>query len=160
MDEIRCSIEVREVEGKPARLTGVIMPYGERAKDRPEVFEVGSLKWDVGGIVLNRMHQRGSPILRFTPVEAAGRLTVDAEIPDTVAGRDARAEIQSGLLAGMSIEFRAVRQTIVGGVRRISEAILSGAGLVDSPSYATATVEARAKAARRESDSHVREFML
>ena len=43
MDEIRCSIEVREVEGKPARLVGVLMPYGERAKDRAEVFERSSL---------------------------------------------------------------------------------------------------------------------
>ena len=48
MDEIRCSIEVREDEGKPAGLVGTLMAYGERAKDRPEVFEVGSLKWDVG----------------------------------------------------------------------------------------------------------------
>ena len=149
MDEIRCAIEVREVEGKPARLVGTLMPFGQRAKDRPEMFERGSLSWDAGGIVLNRQHQRGSPILRFTPVEIEGRLTVDAAIPDTMAGRDALAEIKGGLFRGLSIEFRAVRQTIVAGVRRISEAVLTGAGLVDRGSYAAATVEVRRRAQQR-----------
>ena len=149
MDEIRCAIEVREDEGKPARLVGTLMPFGVQAQDRAELFESGSLKWDAGGIILNRQHQRGSPILRFTPVEAEGRLTVDAEIPDTTAGRDALAEIRSGLFKGLSIEFRAVRQTIVAGVRRISEAVLTGAGLVDSGSYEAATVEVRRREQRR-----------
>ena len=144
MDEIRCRIEVREDEGKPARLVGTLMPFGvSRRRIRAELFERGSLSWDAGGIVLNRQHQRGSPILRFTPVEAEGRLTVDEEIPDTTAGRDALAEIKGGLFRGLSIEFRSVRQTIVAGVRRISEAVLTGAGLVDSGSYESATVEVR-----------------
>ena len=159
MDEIRCEVRLAEVEGKPTRLVGTIMPYGEQAKDRAEVFTPGSLKWDAGGIVLNRQHQRSAPILRFTPIEAEGRLTIDAEIPRTTAGADCEAEIRSGLFKGLSIEFRAVKQTIVGGVRRITEAVLTGAGLVDSGSYAGATVEARAEAARREGD-RVREFML
>ena len=162
MDEIRCSIEVREHEGVN-RLVGVLMPYGERAKDRAEVFESGSLSWAEGGIILNRQHQRGSPILRFTPVEVEGRLTIDAPIPKTTAGADALAELTGPqpLFKGLSIEFRAVRQTIVSGVRRISEAVLTGAGLVDSPSYSQATVEARAKveaAALREREAL--EFIL
>ena len=148
-DEIRCAIEVREDEGKPARLVGTLMPFGVQAQDRAELFESGSLKWDAGGIILNRQHQRGSPILRFTPVEVEGRLTVDAEIPDTTAGRDALAEIKGGLFRGLSIEFRSVRQTIVAGVRRISEAVLTGAGLVDSGSYESATVEVRRREQQR-----------
>ena len=161
MDEIRCAIELRENEGKPARLVGVLMPFGVQAQDRAEVFERGSLKWDAGGIVLNRMHSRQSPILRFTPVEVEGRLTIDAPIPSTVAGSDCEAEIRSGLFKGLSVEFRAVRQTIVGGVRRISEAVLTGAGLVDSPSYSQATVEARAGAeAAAIRDREALEFLL
>ena len=150
MDEIRCSIKIEDrAEGEPKRLTGTLMVYGERAKDRPEVFEVGSLKWD-GPLILNRQHSRQNPILRFTPVEVEGRLTIDAPIPDTVAGRDALAELSgpSPLFRGLSIEFRAVRQTIVGGVRRITSAVLSAAALVDSGSYEAATVEARELAAR------------
>ena len=149
MDEIRCSIKIEgRAEGKPARLTGTLMVYNERARDRPEVFEVGSLKWDASGIVLNRQHNRAAPILRLHPVEVEGRLVVDEEIPDTVAGRAATAEIRSGLFRGLSIEFRAVRQTIVGGVRRIGDAVLSAAALVDSGSYEGATVEARERALR------------
>ena len=163
MDEIRCSIEVREAEGKPARLVGTLLPFNEQARDRPELFEPGSLTWAEGGIVLNRQHTRSAPILRFVPVESEGRLMVDAPIPDTAAGRDALAELTGPqpLFKGLSIEFRAVRQTIVGGVRRISEAVLLGAGLVDVGSYAGATVEARAKAdAAAIRDRHLREFML
>ena len=145
-NEIRCAIELREDEGKPARLVGTLLPFGVQAQDRREVFEPGSLKWAAGGIVLNRQHQRAAPILRFTPVEVGNGLKVDVPLPDTTAGRDAAAEIRGGLFKGLSIEFRAVRERFVGGVRRISEAVLTGAGLVDSPSYSQATVEARARA--------------
>ena len=164
MDEIRCSIEVedREVEGKPTRIVGTLMAFGERAKDRAEVFEVGSLSWPESGIILNRQHSRAAPILRFTPVEVEGRLMVDAAVPDTAAGRDALAELSGPhpLFKCLSIEFRAVRQSIVAGVRRISEAVLTGAGLVDEGAYASAVVEARELAERSASDRHTREFLL
>ena len=143
MDEIRCAIEVREVEGKPARLVGTLLPFNERALDRPELFESGSLSWPSDGVLLRRQHAREFPIMRFVPVEVEGRLTINQELPDTIAGRDAAAEIRSGLFKGLSVEFKAVRQNIVGGVRRISEAFLTGAGLVDSGAYESATVEAR-----------------
>ena len=161
MDEIRFAIKIEDrAEGKP-RLIGTLMSYNERAKDRAEVFEPGSLKWDAGGIVLNRMHIRGAPILRFKPIESEGRVLIDAEIPSTVAGADALAEVKSGLFRGLSIEFRAVKQTFVLGVRRISEAVLSGAALVDAGSYQEAKVEARAKAARdRDERDRWKEFIL
>ena len=160
MDEIRCKIEVREGEGKPARLIGVLMPYNTEARDRREVFEVGSLSWDEKGIVVNRMHQRSSPIMRVVPIEVDGRLTIDQELPDTVAGRDCASEVRSGLLTGMSVEFRSIKESIVGGVRRISAAVLSAAACVDSASYEGAVVEARELAVRRASDRHTREFLL
>ena len=162
MDEIRCKVEVREVEGKPTRLVGVLMPYGERAKDRAEVFEPGSLKWDKGGITVNRMHQRASPIMRVVPVEVEGRLMIDQEIPDTVAGRDCASEVRSGLLASLSVEFRSIRERVVGGIRHLVEAELTGAAVCDAGAYASATVEARARAeaANRERNRHLREFPL
>ena len=147
MDEIRCSIEIREDTERlsPGRLVGVLMAYGTRAKDRAEVFEVGSLKWDAAGIVVNRQHLRSAPIARLVPTVDGNKVRIDAPLPDTTAGRDAAAEIRSGLLRGLSVEFKAVRQSIVGGVRRITEAVLSGAAIVDSPSYAAASVEVREK---------------
>ena len=149
MDELRMKIELREDKTRqtPGRLVGTLLTYGERAKDRAEVFEAGSVSWPSEGVVLRRQHQRASPILRFTPVEVEGRLTVDAAIPDTTAGRDTLAELSGPhpLFKGLSVEFRAVKQSIVAGVRRIRKAVLTGAGLVDSGAYGSATVEVRAK---------------
>ena len=160
MDEIRCEIRLsEEVEGKPTRLVGVLMDYGTEARDRREVFEASALKWD-GPLILNRQHSRKNPILKFTPIEASGRVSIDVEVPSTVAGSDAVEEIRSGLFSGISIEFKSIKEVFVGGVRRISEAVLTGAGLVDTPAYSSSVVEARAKAARRESTRHTREFLL
>ena len=77
------------------------------------------------------------------------QVVLDAPLPDTTAGRDAAAEIRSGLLPGLSVEFRATRERMAGGVRRIRSALLTGAGLVDSPSYSGSTVEVRQRERRR-----------
>ena len=111
MDEIRFGIEIRDDEQRgPGRLSGRLIRYGERAKDRPELFEPGALRWPDGGVVLNRQHERRSPILRFTPVVEGNEVRIDAVLPDTTSGRDAAAEIRSGLFRGLSIEFKAVCQ--------------------------------------------------
>ena len=41
--EIRCKVELREDDtlASPGRLTGTLLTYGERASDRPELFERG-----------------------------------------------------------------------------------------------------------------------
>ena len=158
MDEFRCAIKIREQEGVN-RLVGVLMNYGERAKDRAEVFEPGSLKWD-GPLILNRQHERKNPILKFTPTESEGRVLIDVELPTTSAGIDALAEVRSGLFGSLSIEFKSIKETFVGGCRRISEAILTGAALCDAGAYSSSVVEARAEAVRRASDQHTREFLL
>ena len=149
--EIRCAVELRE-DGErqsPGRLTGVLLRYGERAHDRPELFEAGALRWPDNGIVLRRQHNRGQPITRVIPELRAGAVVLDAPLPDTAAGRDAAREIRDGLFTGLSIEFRATAQTYRGGVRRISGALLNAAGLVDTPSYSGSTVEVRGKRGRR-----------
>ena len=146
-DELRCRIEIRQdatVPG-PGRISGVLLQYGERASDRPEVFEAGALRWPDNGIVLRRQHARGNPIMRVQPETRGSTVVIDAPLPDTTAGRDAAREIRSGLLGGLSVEFRATAQQHVEGVRRIRAALLSGAGLVDEPSYAGSRVEVRAR---------------
>ena len=70
---------------------------------------------------------------------------IDQPLPDSPAGRDAAVEIRSGLMRGLSVEFKALRARMVNGVRRISEAALVAGGLVDDPSYASARVEVRDK---------------
>ena len=69
--------------------------------------------------------------------------------PTRPPGGDAATEIRTGLLTGLSIEFRASRQSYAGGVRSISDALLVGAGLVDTPSYTGSRVEVRGRKRRR-----------
>ena len=148
-NEIRFSIELRADESRqgPGRIVGQLMRYGVLAQDRRELFEADSLEWPDDGVVLNRQHQRGSPILRFTPTVDGSEVRIDTGLPDTTAGRDAATEIRSGLLRGLSIEFRSLKERVSGGVRRIQRAALTGAGLVDTPAYQSA-VELRSKRRR------------
>ena len=149
--EIRCAIEVRADASRmsPGRLYGVLIRYQERASDRPELFEAGALSWPENGIVLNRQHQRGSPIMRVVPIVQGNSVVLDSALPDTQAGRDTAAEIRAGLFNGLSVEFKAIKQRFEGGVRKIGAAILKAAAIVDSPSYAGSAVEVRGKGRRR-----------
>ena len=155
MGEFRCDIEIREVEDRsaPGRLRGVLMNYGTRHRSLPEIFEPGSLKWPEDGIVLRRQHDRKSPIMRVVPEIRGDTVVIDAPLPDTQAGRDTAAEIRSGLFRGLSVEFDAIGQMWSGGLRRIRNAMLTGAGLVDRPAYPTAAVEVRADAPMTEERS-------
>ena len=151
-DEIRCSIEVRADDSRqsPGRIVGTVMAYNTIAKDRREMFLPGSLTWDTErGIVLNRQHERRSPIMRIQPIIEGNEIRINQQIPDSVAGRSAAVEIKSGLLTGLSIEFRSLQETMSGGIRKISSAFLGAVGLVDSPSYAAAAVELRGKRRRQ-----------
>ena len=146
-------IEIR-FEADPNRLTtgrliGVLMPYETRASDRPEMFEAGSLEWPTEGVLLREMHDRQRPIARFIPVATDTEVRVQITLPDTTAGRDAKANVLAGVYAGLSVEFRAIRETVRDGVRVVQKALLTGAGLVDSGSYSQALVEARGKSKRR-----------
>ncbi len=137
VDALHVAIELRQDETRqgPGRLVGELLRYGQRAGDRAELFEAGALRWPDGGIVLNRQHRRDAPILRFTPILEGDSLRIDALLPDTTAGRDAAAEIRSGLLTSLSIEFRPDAEGRAGGVRVIKRAQLTAAALVDSGSY-------------------------
>ena len=147
MEEIRCKVEYRADDTRegPGRLVGTLLVFGERASDRPEVFAPNSLTFADGGLILNRQHERKSPIMRFTPELRGRELVIDARLPNTSAGRDAAAEVKSGLMRGLSIEFRASREEERGGVRTILAGVLHGAGLVDDPSYAGSKVDVRHK---------------
>ena len=149
--EIRCAVELRQddTHASPGRLVGTLLTEGERAKDRAEVFEPGSLTWPEAGVIVRRQHQRGAPIMRAIPERRGSQVVIDQALPDTQAGRDAATEIRSGLFCGLSVEFSAKMQVYRGGVRHIARAVLSGAGLVDDPSYRGSTVEVRAKGQRR-----------
>ena len=129
-DEIRCSVELRSDDTRqgPGRLVGRIMKYGERATDRAELFEPGALSWPAEGVVLQRQHARGAPIMRVIPALVGDELRIDQALPDTTSGRDAATEIRSGLMRGLSVSFEAQRQHFAGGVRRIQKAAMDSGG--------------------------------
>ena len=87
--------------------------------------------------------------MRIVPRVEGEAVVIDAPLPDTQAGRDAAVEVRGGTLAGLSVEFKATRERQRGGIREIHAAQLIGAGLVDTPSYDSATVELRGRGGRR-----------
>ena len=129
----------------PGRLVGTLMSYGQPAGDRRERFAPGSLEWPADGVVLRRQHVPGAPIMRVVPEIRGSEVVIDAELPDTQAGRDAASEVRDGLMTGLSVEFRSKRQRYTGGTREIVSAMLTGAGLVVKPSYGGARVEVRGR---------------
>ena len=145
--EIRFEADAERM--RPGKLVGVLMPYGQRAADRPEVFEPGALHWPADGVLLRSMHKRQDPVARFIPEATDTEVRVSIDLPDTTAGRDAAANVRAGVLRGLSVEFNAERERRDKGLRVIERAELVGAGLVDSGAYAGATVEARSEAKRR-----------
>ena len=64
---------------------------------------------------------------------------MDAQLtlPDTTYGRDVSVEVKERLLTGLSLEFRAIEDTVnqETGHRTISKAKLYGFGVVDRPAY-------------------------
>ena len=146
MYEIRCAIELRvdDTRQSPGRIVGSLLTYGQRARDRAEVFAPGALHWPDGGIILNEQHNRQAPILRFKPELVGSEVRIDAPLPDTQRGRDAATMVRNGTMTGLSIEFRSENEGRSSGVREIRRAFLGAAALVDSPSYPT-SVEVRGR---------------
>ena len=120
-----------------------------RAQDRAEIFKPDSLEWDDAGIVLNESHDRQQPIVRVIPELRNNEVILDIALPDTQRGRDASTLIKNGTFTGLSVEFRAIAEKMVAGIREITKARLFGAGLVDTPSYEAATVAVRHKQQHR-----------
>ena len=140
LKERRCS-ELR-VSGRT--ISGTVVEYGDVADMGAfrERFEVGAFG-DVSQLdtTLNILHRQdrlvgrtggGGVVFRDTP----GALLMSATMPATRDGDDALELVRSGVLRGLSVEFRAIRDRFVGDLREIGRAVLDGLGLVDRPAYA------------------------
>ena len=147
MDLLTCEVRFTEDESRqsPGRMTGTLLTYEVRAKDRPELFKRSALTWGDKGIVINEMHDRQRPILRALPFLDGDSLKIDQKIPDTQRGRDAATNIREGVFTGLSVEFHALQEVRRAGVREISKGYLSAGGLVDVPSYSDSLVDVREK---------------
>lgn len=146
------TIELRsrpvELRAEGRQLSGVVMPYNERAL-MPwggERFEPGAFL-PLGDVKLNLQHQRTTLLTRtgagLELIDGPDALRMVAALPDTTAARDAVELVRAKVLQGLSVEFNARQERLENGDRVVSRAILSGVGIVDDGAYASAIVEAR-----------------
>ena len=155
MSNFRAAVELRDGgDDSPGRLTGVLMRYGAAGQHGRETFAPGSLRWPDNGIRIDHEHAsspaRGSvqpPVMRAIPFisDDGTEVRIDAPLPNTQAARDLAILMRSDppVYSGLSVEFKSNRQSYTGGRRVILDALLNGAGLVDTPSYPDTSVEVR-----------------
>ena len=110
---------------------------------------------DGADLTLNRMHVRGAPVARTTAgsltlIDSPDALRMVAVLPETRLANEVLDEVRAGLLTGLSVEFAALQERLVGDVRSIQRARLNGLAVVDSGAYPEATVHARWAAAGRQ----------
>ncbi len=132
------------------RLTGVLVTYGERASDRGDVYQLDSLTWEPGGVVLNEMHDRKQAIKRFTPYLDGAELRVDFPLPPTQRGRDAAYMVRDGTYTGLSMEVEraSIVATYQKGIRYVSKGRLMAAALVDRAAFTGSVVDVHASRER------------
>ena len=151
---IYASIEYAEDDTRqsPGRVFGILVTYGEQAKDRPDVYDVDSLEWEDAGVILNEMHNRQSPIKRFTPYRDGASLRINMSLPPTARGRDAATMLRDKTFTGLSIEVErsSIVATYIAGVRHISRGKLMAAALVDKAAFVGSVVDVHAKRERNQ----------
>ena len=144
MDTERRYVEFRAENGV---LRGTVVDYADAAQfgNFTERFLPGSIRLD--DPILNLQHDRGKPVARLgaglSIDDGPQRMAMEATLPDTVYGREARELVAAGILRGLSIEFRAVKEKWDGQRRTIMDAVMTGVGLVDKPAYGRSEIEAR-----------------
>ena len=148
--ERRAALGEIRVEGR--KLTGTVMPFGEISPSHRERFAPGSLRLaDVVHLDLDHDPERAVAWLPDGGLELASdeeAMRLAAELPPIPAADRALDDVRTGKVGGLSVEFRAVKETVVDGIRVIEEALLIGVGLVARPSYSAASVEARSRRRR------------
>ena len=146
MDLERRFVELRH-EGRT--LSGVAVHYGSEARilDFRERFVPGAFG-DLSGadVLLNVQHQRTRPIARtgaggLELRDSADRLEIEATLPSTRDADDVLALVEARVLRGLSLEFRASKETWSGSLRTIESARLYGVAVVDKPAYGSSTVQ-------------------
>ena len=146
-DEFR-GFEVRR-EGR--RLTGTAVKYGDiarigmvRERFLPGAF--GDLS--NADVMLNQQHERAFALARtggggLTLRDGDDSLEIEAELPETRRADEVIALVKHGVLRGLSIEFRALEEQRIDGVRVIVRASLRAVAVVDSGAYPASAVAAR-----------------
>ena len=147
--ERRSAYEVR-AEGRTIR--GPAIRFGDVSLSHRERFEPGSFNQALSGpqartLWLDREHDPNI-ILAYTGAGLELRaddtgLYVEAVLPELPPCDQAIADVQAGILSGLSVEFHARAERREDGLRVISQAELVGIGLVKHPSYSQSQAELR-----------------
>ena len=123
-------------------LSGVVLKYGDVSPTHRERFQSGAFGPELRA-PLNVQHDPGMIILdagEYILADSATALEIRAELPPESA---ALKLVRRGALNGYSVEFNAVAESRMGGVRVIERANLVGCALVDQPSYPLSKAEVR-----------------
>ena len=148
--EFERSLRPLELRAEGRKLEGIALRYGDISPTHRERFIPGAFG-DLGDQVrwLDYRHDRtrvlahsgegGGLVLEDSPES----LSLRAELPPLPLTTRALEEIASGTLSGLSIEFRAQKESRDAGIRIIESAQLAGIGLVAEPSYPESKVELR-----------------
>ena len=144
--------EVRQGENGLGIVTGTIIRYGDVATLPwgTEEFRAGAFG-DFSGeqVYANRMHMREQPLgwlgTQLMIEDSQEHMRSELTLPDTSYGRDTSVEVKEKILRGLSLEFRAIEDTVNQdtGHRIISKAKLYGFGVVDRPAYSGSVVGMR-----------------
>ena len=146
---VNTALECRAATGSPGRLVGVILPVGRVAGDRPEIFIGTGVSTPSGGVALLPEHRSTVVVMKFDPIRGDdGTLTIDHPLPDTPAGVALAASVRSGATPGLSVEFHALDEAQVSGVREVRHSLITAVATVASQSYDQARAEVRSKRRR------------
>ena len=95
----------------------------------PKVFDTLPTQPE-GGILVGRLHPASkAPVMRAQLETRDGALVLDVPLPATTAGRELAVEVRNKTLPMASIEFCALSDRMVRGVRRISQSVVSAVAL-------------------------------
>ena len=138
------TLECREATGSPGRLKGVVLPVGRVAGDRPELFLGVGITTPSDGIALLPEHRSATVVMTFDPIrDPDGSLRIDHLLPDSPEGVALAASVRSGATPGLSVEFHALDESRVSGVREIRAALITAVATVPRQSYDQARAEVR-----------------
>jgi len=135
-----------EVRLSGRTLAGLLVPFGRegRYEGGREVFLSGAFGASPAIESVNLQHVQGAVIATAPRLEVrADGVHLTAELVAEPIGDVAAALVRRGSASGLSCEFYCVREERGGGVRRIAEARLLGAALVDRAAYPGTGVELR-----------------
>ena len=146
LHQTNTTLECREATGSPGRLIGIVLPAGRVASDRKEIFIGAGIQTPSEGIALLPEHLSATVVMRFDPVRGDdGSLTIDHRLPDSPEGRAMAAAVRSGATPGLSVEFHALAEASVSGVREVRQSLVTAVATVPSQSYTQSKAEIRSQ---------------